>query len=314
MDIAVLGLGSIGLRHAKNVLACGHGVIGVDPSAERRQSLVDAGGRTATDREEAISAADAVLIATPSEFHIDDLAAAIDAGKHVFMEKPLGHRIEGLRDILDRAAAKGLHIFAGMNLRVHPAVLKFHEMAQAGSVGDVLWVRAIVSSYLPSWRPHQNYRQGYAAKSGSGGIVLDAIHEIDLVSYLFGLPSLRAAVSRTSGVLEIASEDVADILLQHEAGFVSNIHMDYVTQPARRYLEVACTNGLFVLDLLARTFKHYDVDNAAVAHETFETDWNDDYSLEIRNFVDVVDGKDVDYCDGYEALKILDLALQARDR
>lgn len=313
MNFAILGLGSIGLRHAKNILSLGHAVVGFDPNEERRRALVDIGGDAVDDRLHAIKTSDAVLIATPSEYHIADLADAIGENKHVFVEKPLGHKMADLRDLLGQADAKKLKVFAGMNLRLHPAVRQCRTFIEDGTLVDVLWVRAIVSSYLPNWRPHQNYQDGYAAKKNSGGIILDAIHEIDLVSYMFGLPSLKYATSRNSGFLDIQSEDIADILLQHDQQFISNIHMDYVTRPARRYVEIACESGFFVIELLERDFKQFDVNNQIIHHERYTTEWNDDYKAEIQSFIDVIDGKDVDYCDGYEALDILELSLKARD-
>ena len=90
--VTVIGLGSIGSRHARNLRGMGVSVTGFDPDIQRRATATASGITTFPDRESALAVADAAIIASPTPCHIDDLAAAIEANCHALVEKPLGHR------------------------------------------------------------------------------------------------------------------------------------------------------------------------------------------------------------------------------
>jgi predicted dehydrogenase len=312
--IAVLGLGSIGLRHARNLLALGQSVIGFDPDRGRRQELENGGGKTATTRDEAIAAADAVVVASPSGLHLNDMAAAIDGGRHVFVEKPLAHTFDGVQAVLDSAEAKGLTVFAGLNLRYHPGVERIRALMSEGAIGQMLWARFVVSSYLPDWRPSQDHRKGYAAEATSGGIIFDSIHELDLANYLLGPAKVLAAAARNTGELQINAEDTADILLQHEAGWQSSIHMDFVSRRRQRVTAITGTLGAVELDMPGRRLQRYDEAGQAMPEEIFGGEINDDYSAEMKHFIACVEGSETPRCNGREALVILRQAIDARSR
>src|SRR5262249_26027808 len=141
---------------------------------------------------------------------------------------------------------------AALNLRFHPAVIEAKKRIATGELGKLLWGRLICASYLPDWRPGQDYRQGYASDPTTGGGLFDIIHEFDLGHHLLGAATAVAAQARTSGVLDMKSEDVADILLRHQSGASSSIHLDYVTRPAQRVTEIAGTTGFLHLDIAGR--------------------------------------------------------------
>lgn len=310
-SIGLLGLGSIGLRHARNLLSLGAEVRGYDPSPERQTLLVEAGGRVLSDRAEAFLA-DAVLIASPSQLHRRDLQDAITAKRHVFIEKPLAHTDDGLEALLDLAEARGLVVFCGLNLRFHPVVRAAAELLTSGILGKVLWSRIIGSAYLPSWRPHQDYRQGYTANPLTGGAIFDNIHEIDLAFHLLGPGRVAGAAAMRSGTLEIEAEDIASLVVQHANGALSAIHLDYATRPAQRGFEIAGSGGIIRGDLLTRTLTHLDVDGTVLKNDQYPGAFADDYVAEMSAFLSCVAGNAKPPCDGRQALEVLRLALTAR--
>ena len=262
MIVAVVGLGSIGLRHATNVLALGHQVIGFDPAPEGRESLERIGGQSVDDIDAAMAACSAAIISSPNALHIQNMQQAIAANCHVLVEKPLGHTDDGLEDLLGDAEKKGLVVFAALNQRFNPAVAAAHELLGEGALGQVLWSRLICSSYLPDWRPHQDYRLGYAADPKTGGVLFDIIHEFDLANFLLGPASVVAAAAVNTGSLDIAAEDCADAVLQHHNGGQTSIHVDYVTRPAKRHIEIAGTDGFLSVDVRARCLVRQGRDGA----------------------------------------------------
>ena len=125
MRFAVLGLGSIGRRHAGNLLALGQQTLGFDVDPAGRKALEEAGGKTVAERDAALEwAADGgtVVVASPNGQHRTDVLDALSAGSHVFVEKPFAHRLDGLAEAVDQAQANGQIVFAAHNLRYHPAV------------------------------------------------------------------------------------------------------------------------------------------------------------------------------------------------
>jgi predicted dehydrogenase len=311
-SIAVIGLGSIGLRHARNFMAEGARVCGYDPDAARRKLLADDGGVACETSAAALDGVTAAVIASPSAMHLDHMRAALDADCHLFVEKPLAHASDGLKELLDRARAKGRLVFAGLNLRLHPAVRAAHERISQGRIGRTLWARLMTASYLPDWRPHQDYRRGYAADPASGGIVLDLIHEIDLARHLMGPLALVHAATVRSGALEIDGADIADLVLRRADGAQVSVHLDYVTRPRQRRTEVAGENGLIEIDLDARRMTRWTVDGVRAEEESFAGGYADDYVAEARLFLDCIAGRARPACDGAEALEVLSLALAAR--
>ncbi len=309
--IAVLGLGSIGLRHARNALALGETVIGFDPSPERR-ALLEADGGTATDsRDAALDAAAAVVVATPSDRHEDDLAAAISAGRHALVEKPLGHRVGRLPELLDQADSAQLVVAAALNLRVHPCVLLARSALAQGRLGQVLWGRFLAALYLPDWRPGQDWRLGYANDPRTGGAIFDYIHEFDLAAHLLGHFRPAACVARRSGTLDLASEDVADAILEHPDGVTSTVHVDYVTRPRMRGFYLAGTAGHVHVDLDRRHFRLIDQNGEAAIDQSLPGGYADDYVTEMSAFLAALRGEPV-VCSGREALAVLDGVIAAR--
>lgn len=312
MKMAVLGLGSIGFRHARNALALGVEVVGFDPLSERREALERAGGRATDSRDDVFSDVSAVLVATPNAQHLSDLRDTLDAGAHAFVEKPLAHTTAGVETLLDRAEANGLCVFVGFNLRIHPAVTAARKVLRDGDLGTVLWGRLLGSSYLPDWRPAQDYRKGYAADSASGGVLFDFSHEFDLARHLLGPATVLASFARKTGTLDIDSEDCSDTILRHADGLHTMIHLDYATRPPQRITEIAGTEGFLRLDLQHRKFLHLDKNGGILADETYAGTFDNDYASELTTFLACCRGKAEPYCDGREAFETLKLVAAAR--
>lgn len=313
MIFGVLGLGSIGARHAGNLLSLGVDVIAFDPSEDARGQAQSNGVPVTDSREDMLGKSQAVIIASPNGIHLQDLTDAVDAKCHVFVEKPLAHVIDGVKDVLDDAAAAGLTVFAGLNLRFHPAVKAAKDLLDEGALGTPLWAVFQSSHYLPDWRPNQDYRQGYAADPKTGGVVFDIIHEFDLANHLLGPAETLFATARNTGMIKIPSDDCADIVLGHQTGVRSALHLDYVTRPTRRAVEIGGDKGILRLDLVASTVTLTGHGGAISEDKNFaEADPNASYIEEMTVFIDCIKTKTPPPCDGYEALAVLAQVIDAR--
>jgi predicted dehydrogenase len=308
--IGILGLGSIGLRHASILLRFGKRVIGFDPDNKAQSSLETIGGE-AVSREEVLQESSAIIISTPNHCHLDDLAAAISHNKPVLVEKPLGHPFNEAVSIVHNAKDKEIPVFAAFNLRHRRVVNAFKKELDCLRAGKPISATFTCGSYLPTWRPQTDYSKGYAAHSGSGGVVYDNIHEVDLAIYLLGDAKLITGVLANSGLLDIESEDQAILVLQHQAGCIATILLDYVRRPAKRVIELVGTKGTLVADLREGSIEFSDLqgNREFIYHEAVER--NGEYESQIRYFLDWSQSRSL-LCSGEDALKSLEIVFEAK--
>jgi predicted dehydrogenase len=231
MRVAVLGLGSIGRRHAGNLLSLGHEVVGFDPCPA-------AGAESwsrAESAEAALAQATAAVVATPSSRHGDDAAAALDHGRHVLIEKPMTVDPEQASRLAARAQAMDITCGVAMNLRFHPAIGTLQTLLADGTLGPIRYAQVSAGSDLRTWRTGSDYRTSYSAQAQlGGGVVRDTIHELDYVTWLLGSAvTVVGEVARVSD-LEIDVEDVGTALLRLASGAVVSVDLTYVDRVYRR--------------------------------------------------------------------------------
>lgn len=232
-SVLVAGSGSIGRRHMANLRRVGvQKLAAIDPDADRLQPMVDELGVVPfSDWEHALTAGkpDVVFICTPPVFHVAQAVEAVRHGAHVFIEKPLSDRLEGVDELVCESTKRQRIVQVGYNMRFHPGIRKLKQLLEAGAIGRVLWAHAEVGQYLPDWRPWQDYRQSYTARRElGGGIILDASHELDYVLWLLGQPAELVCMAGRVSRLEVNVEDCATVLLRFPSGVQADVHMDFV--------------------------------------------------------------------------------------
>jgi predicted dehydrogenase len=221
--VAVFGQGSIGRRHTGILRDLGCAVSTYDPVAE--------GG--APSEAANLDGADAAVVASPSSEHERQALAAIAAGVPVLVEKPLALDAAGAARIARAAGEAGVAVDVAMNLRHHPGVLGVR--AALGDIGGVVRASAWCGSWLPGWRPGSDYREAYSARRAlGGGVLLDAIHEIDYVLWLLGPARRSAGMTAHASSLDIDVEDVAQVHIEHESGALSSVVLDYLDRDYHR--------------------------------------------------------------------------------
>jgi predicted dehydrogenase len=247
MRALVLGCGSIGARHARNLASLGVEVIVSDPAADRARAVAGELGAIIADRNEA--SADLAIVATPTVEHPADLEWSLARGMHTFVEKPLAATREGLSRAVASADASDRVTMVACNLRFTEGYRSMRS--NLARIGRIISIAADFGWYLPAWRPGRDYRAGYGAtRATGGGIVLDAgIHELDYVLDLAGPVSFVAGLWTASGSLGIEVEDAAEIQLRHVNGCISQIHVDYLRRAYTRTCTLVGADGTLVWDV-----------------------------------------------------------------
>jgi predicted dehydrogenase len=256
MKALVVGLGSIGRRHARNWARLKLGEVLVCRSTRQPQpEPLGVPAREFAALDEALNERpDVVLVTNPTSLHLATAVRALEAGAHVLIEKPISHTLDGV----DRLVQREREVTVGYNLRFHAGLQRLRHLLTQGAIGKPLTVRAEVGEYLPDWHPWEDYRASYSGRRDlGGGAVLTFSHEIDSVYWLLGMPSSVTAVASHTSALEIDTEDVAEIVLAYPNGALASIHVDYVRRPTRRQVEVVGEEGTLRWEFEANRLSRY---------------------------------------------------------
>jgi predicted dehydrogenase len=228
VKVAILGLGSAGRRHAQNALEQGHEVLGFDPEADEVSGI-----ERVDSMDSAIATADAVVVASPSSLHAEQALAAISAGKPTLVEKPLAVNVDDAGRVVAAARDHGVICGVAMNLRFHRGILGLRELLP--ELGTLRLARSSFGYDLRLWQPGTDYRGSYSARAAlGGGILLDAIHELDYLLWLLGpVASVSAELDQVSD-LEIDVEDTALLAVRFESGALGAFDLNFVEPAYRR--------------------------------------------------------------------------------
>jgi predicted dehydrogenase len=320
MRFVVLGAGSIGRRHMANAVALGHTIVAVhDPDAERLAEvgrMAGAGAALTTRESEALAIdADAVLVCSPTAAHVAQARAAVAAGRHVLIEKPISHTPDGVDALVAEAGAARRVVLVGCNLHFLPSLQLVKRLLGEGRIGTPLSARAHCGYYLPHWRPQTDYRRGYAARQATGGgIILDSIHEFDYLRWLLGEPREVFCYAGRVSTLEIDTEDTADILLRFDYGAVANVHLDYLQRTYRRSCELIGEDGVIVWDYISQLVRVYGKEDrrAEDYEESINAELNVMYVEELRHLVDCIERGVAPELDAAGGRAVLGIALAAK--
>lgn len=329
MKFLIAGLGSIGRRHFRNLIAQGEKDIVL--LRARKATLPDdelAGYPVETDLQEALQKhqPNAVIVANPTSMHLNIAIPAAEAGCHILLEKPVSHSLERL-DVLQSAAEKsGSKILVGFQFRFHPTLNKARELIRSNTLGKVLTVHAHWGEYLPQWHPWEDYRRSYAARADlGGGVILTLTHPLDYLRYLLGDVESLWSFNGHISPLALDVEDVAEIGLKFMNGALGGLHVNYFQRPPVHRLEIVGTEGtlhwdnaqgLLHLYRMPTPFGSYSDQSPAPVPETFfppdSFERNQLFVAQTRHFIEIVRGESEPICSLEDGIRALELALAAK--
>lgn len=274
MKILMIGLGSIGQRHLRNIKRVlgeeaeilAYRVRGLQRTFSDTMQIRD---RVSLEEEYHIrsfaSLTEALLekpelafITNPTNMHIPCAIQCAKAGCHLFLEKPVSDSLEGIDELQKTAQDMGIKIFVGYQNRFHPAIRMLKEVLDAGSLGKILSVHSVVGERLTTMHTYEDYKETYMARKDMGGGVVtnQLVHEMDYLYYLFGKPVSVYALGGTIGNLGIDVEDNCDALFLMENGterVAVNVHADFYQSPPSRFVKVIGEKGQIQADLINGT-------------------------------------------------------------
>jgi UDP-N-acetyl-2-amino-2-deoxyglucuronate dehydrogenase len=190
---------------------------------------------------------DAVCITTPSALHLEPALAAIRAGKHVMIEKPIDATLAGTDRILAEAAQAGVRVGSIFQARFGDAARQVKAAIDAGRFG-----RLVLASCYVKWHRAADYYTGWKgrlAEDGGGAVMNQAIHGVDLLQWFAGMPVEVFAWTTRRVHTRIESEDTAVAALKFASGAFGTIEATTAAWPGfSRRIEICGETGSAVME------------------------------------------------------------------
>ncbi len=192
------------------------------------------------------SGVDAVFVCTPNRFIPEVVVAALDAGKHVFCEKPPGINLADIEKIMEAEKRNpGQIVKIGFNHRYHFGIMEAKKIVDSGKYGNILWMRGIYGKAELFGKPNEWRHDPSIA---GGGILFDqGIHMIDLFRYFCGeFTEIKSMC--TTAYWDIPLEDNVFALLRNNKGQISMLHSSFTQWKHRFLFEIFMEDGYVIVD------------------------------------------------------------------
>lgn len=318
----IVGLGSIGRRHLRNLLelrpGCRVAVLRSGLPGSAVSPIGDGVIECRTWDEALAFAPRAAIVAGPATTHIASARRLVAVGVPVLVEKPLADELSGVGDLVELAERMGVPAAVGYNLRLRPSLIQVRALVAKGAIGTVAAARAEVGQYLPDWRPGARYQDGVSARRDlGGGPLLELSHEFDYLYWMFGCPETVTARGGRYGSLEIDVEDVVEVTLEFSGRgrMLANVHLDFLQRAPDRRCRFIGSEGTLIWDAVADTIDIFRAGTGRWERITFPPAEGDEtYLDQLRQFLAAAEGGTLTLptlAEGCDVLAIADAAARS---
>lgn len=317
MKTLLIGLGSIGRRHLKNLATLG--ITDVTVLTNGRCQLSNEGlpsFRSVSSMEAALAVhPDVAIICNPTSLHLETALTVAKRGCHIFLEKPISHSLEGVNELREIVEELGLTVQVGFQYRYHGVFQKMKKRIEEGRIGKVVSTHAHWAEYLPAWHPWEDYRESYSAREDlGGGVVLTLCHPFDYLRFLVGEVEEIQAIGGQLSELEIETEDTALVSLRFANRAVGSVYLDYVSRPSAHRLTIIGTEGRIEWDETCNDAKIYH--DGGRRFELLQpgrfVERNEMFLDEMADFLACIEQRKTPICTLDDGIKALRIALMAK--
>jgi predicted dehydrogenase len=290
--ILIVGLGSIGRRHIKilkETIVC---EISVLREKNKIPEMLPGVKEFLFSWEDIKNRNfDFAVICNPTSLHVRTAIALAKRGIPFLMEKPVYIDREQIAKLVHLVEEKKLPVLVGFYLRHHVLYKKIKEIIASAALGKLLSLSSEMGQYLPDWRAY-DYRQSFSARKAlGGGVIFELTHEIDLAIDLMGKVDFASCLKGKLSSLMIETEDVAEIILSHQDGLISHLHLDYLQKQYTRKVKLIFEKGEIFWDYsqgtLVITTQNKKREIRQPAHYTRD----DIFKAQLKHWLQVFKGK-----------------------
>lgn len=330
MKILMIGLGSIGQRHVRNIRRVYGDSVEIIAYRVRRlqQTFSDTMQirdgvnleeehkiTSYSDLDEALKAKpDVAFITNITAKHMECALKCASAGCDIFLEKPVSDSMDGVEELKRIADEKNLVIFMGYQNRYHPAIEKLREYLDKDLIGRVVTVDAAFCERLVTMHTYEDYATTYMArKDMGGGPVLNLqIHDIDILQWIFGMPELEdvhmLATTNSSLNVDVPDNAVITYTVKYKGYPITvTTKSDFLCYPPVHTFRVIGEQGRIDVDMNKATITSFDSKGVEKVIEFGYFQRNDMFIQELKDFMECVEKRceaKISLEDGIKGLKI----------
>lgn len=329
-NIALIGAGAIGKMH---IDVLGRSAIArlsaiVDPFPAAKAIADEQGVPFFTDYREMLDKMrpDGVIIASPNAAHAETAIACMEAGIPALVEKPIADTLASARQMVEVSQRTGVPILVGHHRRHNPILRRARELVDAGTLGA-----PVSATAMCTWlKPDAYYEAAWRREKGGGPVLINLIHDIDILHYLFGdVVSVQASTSNAVRKFEV--EDTAVVILRFKNGALGTItvsdtaaspwNWDLCAGEANHYPRQSENSHFFTGTQGSITLPGLDVwkyrDQRGwhdqLTHERTTPHLGNPYDGQLKNLCAVIDGTEQPVCSAMDGLRSLRTTLAVHE-
>ena len=313
--ILIVGFGSIGKRHLKNILSKKNMDILI---CTKRKNLKfkEKNIRIIETIDKAIvEKPDLAFVTNETSFHVKTALKLAKAGIDLFIEKPLSSTSNNLIALEKNISKNHLISLVGCDHRFHPCLKKIKEIIDNNRLGRVYSVQVESGSLLSDWHPYEDYRKGYSArKELGGGIATTMTHELDFLQWFFGDVKEIFSITKKVSDLDIAVDDISSMTMIFKNGIIGELHLDYFARPEFKSCKIKGTEGTLYWNTNSNDVKIFynDKNKWKTIFKAKNFERNQMFMKELEYFLKCVKNKEKTFNDISEGKKIVEVILGAK--
>ncbi|HMK32148.1 MAG TPA: Gfo/Idh/MocA family oxidoreductase [Nitrosopumilaceae archaeon] len=264
LKILILGCGSIGTRHAKNLKSIGEkNIILCDKDQTRLQSLANIIGTNLlyVDYRQAVKENKdllAAIICTPTSYHVEQALYFAKNGINLFIEKPLSHNLDKVKSLQKIVDSNKLVVMMGHSYMFEFGFIKLKSLLEKKTIGQIYFVTYLQGQFLPDWHPKSDYRVEYTARKNLGGGALLTLtsHSFYLIEWLFGkVQSIRGNIVTRAGKLDVDVDDSVFLLMTTDENVIVQSQNNFIVPIHNHKIIVEGEKGRLEYDFVEKKIK-----------------------------------------------------------
>ncbi|MFH1890132.1 MAG: Gfo/Idh/MocA family oxidoreductase [Candidatus Kuenenbacteria bacterium] len=313
IKILIIGFGSIGQRHYHNLKKLGYKNLWLyDLNKKIVKSYPNIVDKLTVNK---LKEFDMIFICSPNNLHIKHALLAAKAGCHLFIEKPLSHNLKDIDQLEKIIKSKKLINMVACNMRFHPCLQFIKKYLDKKKLGKIYSIHHEFGYYLPYWRLGTDYTKNYAAQRAmGGGIILDDIHEFDLLFWLNHFEKIiesKFIYGKLSN-LKTDTEDSCIAAFKFKNKVLGSVKCDYLQKKESRACKIIGENGNIMIDLLKNTVILENENTCKKLFSLKRKNDDADYIHQLKYFMNCLQRKQKTFNDTNIANQVLKYCVQKK--
>jgi len=290
--IVVVGMGSIGRRHARLLAERNNLRVELcEPDPERLQAAAEELGNPPTHADFEVvlaSQPELMVLATPHHLHAEQTIRALEMGTHLLCEKPMSDSLEDARRMVEASRRSTSVLTFGFHLHFHPGPRRLKQLVDNGDLGTILHAHCRVGSYITLVKSVSRYQARL-----DGALLLDYAHQPDLLFWILGKKPIGVhMIGARGGAMELSSNpNFLSLTYDYPEPLLTTVHLNYLQMPERHEYEIVGDKGWVIWDLNTGVLRIGRRSDSSESREQISSERDPVYQEEHQAFLDSVDGK-----------------------